>query len=904
MARAPPPDAVEEFNIQTHQNDAGATFAAGANINVVTKTGTNDLHGSLYEFHRNEKMSANNFMDNFFGREKVPFKQNQFGYTLGGPVYIPGVVNGRESNTYFFSYYEGFTLRRDATTRTTVPDNALRNGDFSQLLGPKIGVDELGRDVFEGQIYDIETTRPCSACASGFIRDPFPGNVIPSNRIRSTATAYYDFIYPQANREGIPNLVLAQPRKFDGYQFGIRLDHSFSPNRRVYGRFNNYRNQDDTPGALPEIPTQRINNGINTMAHWTEVVSPTFLFDVQLGYNRTGVPFRNKPQGDEFRAAAGPEFVFEAPGGWIPSRMNLIGSQFTGAAWSQFELANPDDSYQLSTDFKKSLTKHDLSFGYKILHWRHRTRPQGSKQLWFTDSATDQPGFVGSGESLASFMLGLPNTSINALFPYIKNYGWIHVFYLQDRWRVTPKLTVNLGLQYLYSTPPREQDDRFSMADFALATTQPDATDWSFAYVWAAPNPITGEPPNARYPSILAPDRNNFAPRLGIAYAVTDKTVIRTGIGVFYDFNQNLVQNTQARKGTTRWPFGERYTLTGHNTAMPSDINFDNPFPDPFAGPALDVDGGDLFPRDPYAINWNFGIQQQLPAQMVLTTEYVGSIARKMPLNFFINLADVGPGPIAPRRQLRTLGAQRFQDDNGSSNYNALQLKLERRYSAGLTFRSSYTWSKALDYGTDANGISNGTRDFSIEYGPTTFDLTHNYTLSYVYEFPFGRGKAIGSSWSGVVDAILGGWQSSGIINLRSGLRFSTITGADSANVGNPLARIRLRPNQVSDPFGGNVKTREAWFNPDAFELPAFGTLGNHTKHALKGPAFQTVDFAMLKYFRFTETAGLQFRAEFFNLFNHANLGNPVNNIRSGAFGQILSANPARDIQFALKLYW
>ena len=901
---SPPADAIQEFNIQSHQTDAGASFAAGGNINVVTKSGTNALHGSAYEFHRNDALTANNFMDNYFGRDTVPFKQNQYGFTLGGPVTIPRVIDGRESKTYFFAYYEGFKRRTDASTSANVPDAAVRAGDFSQLLGDVVGTDGLGRPVRSGQIYDILTTEACAACSAGFIRDPFPNNVIPANRIHPVAQTYMDTFYPMPNREGFPNFVTSQSQAFDGWQFGTRIDQYLTDTRRLYGRYSQYDNADRTPGGLPEIPLSRFNHGLNTMAHWTEVLGPTSLFDIQFGYNRTGIPFQNKPQPESFANAVGPDLVFAVPGGYTPTTMSLRGSTYSSASWVNWELANPDDSFQFNFDFKKTFSRHDISYGYKLFHWRHVTVDQGSKNLSYVPTTTNQPGFVASGESLASFFVGLPQDSNNALFPFIKNYGWINVGYIQDRWKATQKLSLNLGLQYLYSTAPRLAGDRFSMMDYGLARSRPDATEFGFAYVWAADNPITGAGPNAQYSSIIAPDRNNFAPRVGLAYALNDKTVIRSGAGVFYDFNQNLVQNTQARKGATRWPYGEFTRLSGLNLIqVDPQINLDNPFPNPRPVAPSATATGDFFPRDPYAVHWNFGIQRNLPSNMIVTADYVGSLARKMPINMFFNLAPVGLGSIEDRRDLHNVGPLVFQDDNGSSNYNSFQFSLERRFSGGFTFRNAYTWAKALDYGTDANGISNGTPDLSIEYGPTDFDIKHNYRGSFVWEMPFGRGRRFGDNWGRVADAVLGGWQASGILTLRSGLVYNVVNGADTGNTGNPLAARLQRPNIVGDPELASP-SREAWINTSAFALPALGSLGSMTRNSLRGPALQQFDFSVNKAFRFAEKAGVQLRVDLFNIFNHTNLGNPIENIRAATFGEILSANTARDVQLGVRFYW
>ena len=273
-ANSPPPDAIDEFVVSNHQTSPDAAFAAGANINLVSRAGTTGLHGSLWEFIRNDKLSARNFFDNFLGSPYLPFKQNQFGFYFGGPVVIPHIMDGRKSRTFFSTYYEGLKLRKNITTLGTVPDQAQRNGDFSSLLGPTIGTDCKGRSVRQGQIYDPFTSVADPSCVGGVIRDPYPNNVVPANQISSVAQAYLKYLYPLPNRAGTPNLILGQAQKQDAYQYGIRGDHYFSDNQRIFGRVSHYENTQFTPAALPGDSLQRLNSGTNIVGHYNKVFSP------------------------------------------------------------------------------------------------------------------------------------------------------------------------------------------------------------------------------------------------------------------------------------------------------------------------------------------------------------------------------------------------------------------------------------------------------------------------------------------------------------------------------------------------------------------------------------------------------------------------------------------------------
>jgi len=909
FATSPPPDAIQEFKVEGHQSDPQASFAAGSNVNLVTRAGTNTLHGSAWEFLRNDKLAAQNFLDNAFKNPKLPYRQNQYGFAFGGPVLIPKLVSARKSKTYFFTYYEGYKSRRSSTTTATVPDQGFRNGDFSSLLGNQVGTDALGNPVRAGQIYDPLTTQVCASCPSGYVRTPFDGNKIPQSRINPLALAYLNAIYPTPNTTGTPNLVLAQSRRQDADQFGARGDHNFSDSQRLYGRFSWYHAEQQGPGVLPLNGFTNINSGFNIVGHYTWVFNPTFLADFQVGYNRATIPERNNLQGSSFQQAVGGNLAVPVPGGYVPVDQVLTGSKFNSATWVYYDLANPDYSYQYNVDFKKVVSNHSLGFGFRFMRWRHVVGSQGNASITYSPNTTNQPGFTRTGEAFASYLLGLPTTTAYGYANLFQIYGNISIVYFGDSWKVNRRLTLNYGLQYVYATPPVAAGNTISLFDYSTALTRPNASDFSFAYIWAAKNPITGAPPNAKRPSILAPDKNNFAPRISMAYSLAKNTVIRSGFGIFYDYNTNLVQNG-IRVAFNNWPYSLGQQISGQNitTLGPANpiISLDNPFVKATPTPPAPRNTIDRFNRDPYALEWNFGVQQLLPGNMVLELDYVGSGGRKLPINVQDNIAPLGPGPINARRPLPNGGSFFEVKDIGNSSYHSLQSKLEKRFSGGLTFRNSYTWSKSLDLQSDPN-----TADVDYVYnlrssrGPSDYDLTHIEVFSSVYELPFGKGRKYGSNMSGLVNQILGGWELTGIFSAHTGRAYFISTGQDSENTGNLLAGSIERADQVSNPSPpGFQQTRTAWFDTKAFRTPAFGTMGNLGRNALRGPASYNVDTMLGKRFPFGDRMGVEFRAEFFNLLNHTNFGQPTTALTSPLFGQILSAGPARDIQLALKFYW
>jgi len=898
FATAPPPDALEEFKVSSHQNDGAAALAAGANVNLVTKSGTNTIHGALWDFLRNDKLSANGFFNNFFANQKLPFRQNQFGVYLGGPVYIPRLVDGRKSAFYFSGYYEGLRLRRSSATTATVPDAAQRSGDFSALLGPVVGSDCLGRSVRSGQIYDPFSTRANADCPQGIIRDPYPNNVIP--KVDPVAQAYLKFIIPAPNHAGFPNLVLPQSTRKDEDQWGIRVDHNFSDRQMLFGRFSHYYVTQTTPGALPADPSFSLNSGVNVAIHYTFVFSPSLLYSFTGGYNRATIPFGNTPLGKDWHDAVGDNFAAPVPLGFLPSTQSLVGSRFNSPSYVSYDLANPDDAYQFNNEVHKVTGSHNFSFGFNILHWRHHVGVQGTSSLTYSQQTTGLPGFTATGESIASFFVGLPTASSYGYGKPQNTHGNIYVGYAGDTWKINSRLTLNLSLQYVYASPAI--GDSLSLLDINKARTQPLATDFAFAYLWASTNPITGAPPNTSR-GIINPDRNNFAPRVGIAYSLAPRTVVRTGFGVYYDYNTNLIQN--GPRGF-RYPFAVTRAVGGQNLGIPGPYNLQNPYPPFTPSQATSIGTIDLNRRDPYALEWNFGIQQSLTSNLLLSVDYVGSGGRKLVTNVQVNQAPAGPGPINPRRPFPNAPNAFIVQNIQNSNYNSLQVKLERRFAAGLTFRNSYTWSKCLDIDSDPNSaVLDYSYNLKYSYGPCTFHIHHVNTTDFVYMLPFGRGRKFASAAPALLNAVVGGWEATGVVTLRSGITYHVLSGQDSENTGNLISSSTERANIVGPAVpSGFQQNRDHWINTSAFQVPAFGTLGNVSRNALTGPYFQNVDFALLKDFRIHEEMALQFRAEFFNLFNHTNFSNPVNSLASPLFGQITSAFPSRDIQFALKLHW
>jgi len=919
-AQSPPPDAIAEFKVDSHETGADVSLAAGSNVNLVTRSGSNELHGAVWDFLRNDRLAANGFFNNFYGSSLLPYRQNQFGYYVGGPVEIPKLLHGRQSRTYFSSYYEGLRYARTNSTTANVPDAAERTGNFSELLGTKsIGTDCLGRPVYQGELYDITTSVANAACPDGYVKNPYPNNTVPS--VHPVAQAYMTAFYPLPNRSTAPNLELGQSYTQTADQFGARIDQALSDRQQIFGRFSFYNWVDDTPGGIPLNPYHAQNHGDQAVGHYTRTLSPTFVLDEMFAYNRSGIPiYYPAPTGavgSAFDAAVGSNFYNHYPAsGNMPDGIGLSGSIFTAPfSGYSYELANPDYTYQENIDLKKVTGKHQMAFGFRYTHQTHVAGSQGAASYTFEPQTTGLAGFSQTGQALASFMAGYQWRSYSALWPPERDWGPVVNGYFGDTWKVTPRFTVNLGLQYVYGSPPVFEQGGVTNAISALewdqAITQPNAMDFTYAYLWCSTNPMTGAAANCPRNSIMNPDRRDWAPRLGIAYAPLKNTVIRTGFGMFFDFNDSIEQDSE-RVSSAEWPYSLSANYDSQNLdylgPLSPAISLSNPWPPRSSSPPPGSNQSiSRFNKTPYAMEWNFGVEQLLPGAIKLSVDYVGSAGRRLPLLEYQNLAVLGSGSVASRKPVHNMATFSWIENAATSDYNSLQIKLERSITSGLTFMNSFTWSKTLgEAGAYGSLQSPGIIYLrSLSYGPVDFDIPMMNVTSFVYNLPFGRGRRFGSNINGIADEILGGWESSGIITIRSGEHYDIANGQDVANLGLDTGQLA----QMVSPAvpSGFTQSRLAWFNPKAFQLPAFGTLGNTAPNFLLGPAFQNVDFALMKNFKITEALKLQFRAEAFNVFNLTNFGNPDGSLAdvNTTFGQILStANGAREVQLALKLLW
>lgn len=900
----PSVEALQEFKIQTNAYSAEFGRSAGALINAVVRSGSNDLHGTIYDFLRNSELDASNFFANKAGLDK-PFRQrNQFGAAAGGPIV--------KNRTFIFGDYEGLRDAAGTVRFSSVPQPIWRQALFTTPIYNPFNPTDTGQD------FRVPGTANCNDGQGNCWR--IPANMIDPVGQKVLAVSPD----PNAISPNLDNNFVSTPvTRNQTNQFDIRGDHTISPALTAFGRYSFAKTKLFQPAPRPGLSEGSFNDTFGSAdlkaqqiaAGLVWVATPSLVSETRFGYAMgdfyqlppnygSGCPealigLKNAPT-DE--AVCGGLPVFNFPGG----NLRRIGRT---TSVPQFQTPR---SLNVRESFAWTRGAHAFKFGGELLNVETGIRDVSALLGNFNFTGRFTGGNGNWQNSLADLLLGFPtqyqqdsNTTYNI-------YQHMYFGFVQDDWKVTRKLTLNLGLRYEFATPPRERD--FKWANYDSATRK-------F---------IAGTSGSLQQEALIAPDRNNFAPRIGFAYTATPRTVIRGAYGIFYNHANRL-----GREGLLG--FNPPYiiqanaNISGSGTLRATDALFrlQDGIPPGF----VDISRVDLATvsrkaqdpnqRSPYVQQYNFGIQQEIVKDLVLDVSFVGNRSLKLPAFRNLNpntysfnaqgLVVTGP------RELDAVGLRgdiQILENLASANYQSLQAKIERRFSKGFTLLTSYSYGKALGNSPDhlsTSGAGNGV-DVGIfkepqdpynrraEYGPTEFDVTHRFVLSGVWQLPFGRSQAIGRDWSKGMDTFLGGWEISPIFTAQTGLPL-TINQAQVVNIG---GERRSRPNRVAD---GNLpsdqRTVDRWFDTSAFvELTANTRnqiFGNSGIGIVRGPGMVNLDFNLAKNFALTERLGLQFRAEMFNALNHSNFGVP--GVTTGAgFAQIVSAADARIIQFALKL--
>ena len=838
----PSVDAIQEFQVQTGTYPAQYGGYLGVQINVITKSGTNQLHGTVFEFLRNDALDAKNYFQRR-GVPTAPLRQNQFGFALTGPVVIPKLYNGH-NRTFFLLNYEGLRNTQAVPGIETVFSNDLRSGNLSSIQKPVI---------------------------DPITKMQFPGNIIPPSRISPIALRILQYM-PLPTSGGLTNNYNVNvPNSNQGDQTIDRVDQSIGERVRLFFRYA-LNNTDLLNGNTNPYNgyTQPVRDR-NFVIGYTHTISPSLVNDARFGREYVSIDslnFFNTPSQAGAGTALGiPGFTTDInnagiPGFGITDYISIGGQNSASSNWYQ-----TDKTYQFSDVLSWNVGPHSISAGYDTRRLiTMRTANNAPRGMFnFTSAIT--------GSSVADFLLGLPSnvTTPGPLVPAeVGQYR--HGFFVSDKWQFT-KLTLTLGLRYELPTVPESLNGNARILN-------PQQTAFIPATV---PKTIP----------LINPNHTNFAPRVGFAYRFTPRWVVRGGYGIYYNPNQ-LNTYTLA---TTNPPFATIFTYNSP-PANPT-LTLDNPTPASAQNALPKPNAVTPTPNLPTtAMNqWSFSAEHGLWKNAGLEVQYLGSHTVHLDRSYFNNTPFPGPGPVDSRRPNQLFASIRTIQNDMVSTYQALSVIYRQQFFKGATALLSYTWSKTLDVTTDSNGggAPMNPYNWKADYGLSNWDVPHRFVGSFTYELPFFRQSSYGA-----FRATLGGWQTNGIVTVQSGYPFNVTLATDPANTGVGNQRPNLVHTATSNCGNGHLTN---CIDATAFVLPSQYTYGNAGRNILRGPGLVNVDFSLFKNFHLTERFAIQIRGEAFNVSNTPSFNNPSSTLNTGSFGSITStSNNNRQIQLGAKI--
>ncbi len=907
----PPPDAIQEFRVQTNSMSAEFGRSGGAVLNVTIKSGTNHLHGTAYEFLRNSDLDANNFFNNANGAPIAPFKQNQFGFSIGGPVLLPKVYDGK-NRTFFFFDYQGTRIRTGQTYLASVPTAAMRQGNFSGF----------------NPIYNPNST---TTDANGnTIRVPFPGNQIPASLQNPIAVKLLN-MFPQpnvpgdVNNLGVVNNYLSNPvEPNDTNQFDLRIDHKISDSDSIFGRFSYSNNTDNPPGPIPPpidaasfSSGNFINKPRNIALSWTHIFNPRLINELRAGYSQNRSERLQFDANENLAATLGiPGIPYSTNNGGLPA-FNVPGLGNGGSfGSSEYQpTVERQEVYQIVDSLSLIRGSHTIKFGAEIkprVDFSILQPPVPRGAFGFSGQFTNDgnPNDTGTtGLPQADFLLGVVYSAQISSFINDEFQQPGMFYYVQDDFKVNKRLTLNLGLRYEFVVHATEKYN--AEANFNIATNTLD--------IPGRQDPLPANfypqiPVSRNAPRSLVPNqKHDFAPRFGFAYNAFKNTVVRGGFGLFYSSYEagplsipNMGNNP---------PFFEQANYNSVSFTVPNPVvnNLSRGFPsDALTNPSLPS----LFSLDPHFTNpnvmhWQLSIQQQLGWNTVLEVAYAGSKGTHLYEFRNVNAVPATSDPNANYQDLRQrtyLGDLPYWCACDSSTYQSLQTKVEKRLSSGLSFLTAFTYGKSIDEQSNASlgfHSGGGFRDNNNpewEKGNSDFDQKFRFVNSLSYSLPVGKGRRFLGNLSGVGNVLIGGWELQGIQSWSSGLPYTILASVGESNTDGDAEE---RPNRVAGvPVYPTNQGPNSWFNPAAFTAATFGTYGNSGRNIIYTAPQVDFDTSLFKDFAFTEGARLQFRGEVFNMFNHPNFraNSLINQFDAPGAGSYTAAQPARQIQLALKL--
>jgi hypothetical protein len=926
IAFSPPPTTISEFKVQTTFYDAAIGHTSGAVINMNTNSGTNDLHGELHEYFGNSALNATDFFANRAGQEKETYQDNRYGGAVGGPIILPKLYNGR-NKTFFFYVFEGNKWGSPEPYSGTVPTDAERQGDFSALLalGPQY------------QIYDPYSTTNLGNGQYG--RTPFPNNVIPSSKLNAVGSNLAKF-YPEPNAagstDGTNNYVFANySAKEDYYAHFLRVDENFSEKSRMFVRLDyDYWNEQENQFFGPNNPAASLTDGrINKGLAVDEVyiLSSTNIFNIRYGLTQQSFPAGPAARGFNLASLGfSPTLVSQ-----IPSNL----ATFPDSTFTSFSELGATGGYgtntsiihTLSGSFTTLLGNHNLHYGIDFRLNRANQEPYSttpSPSLTFNSTYTNGPFSTSPsapiGQDLASMLLGIPQGQAQQIASFADQDTW-YGGYIQDDWRLTPKLTLNLGFRLEHESPVTERFNR-AVQGFDYTAQNPIAAQAMANY---ANSPIPGLPASAFQVLgglTFAGGQNgrNFwngqsvepMPRVAFAYRLTPTTVIRSGFGLFFD-TIGVYRSPAIQTGFT----STTSIVPTYDNGVTWATSLTNPLPNGIQSPlgatgglttnlgqALSVYSRNL--RIPYSERYSFGIQQELGAGYLLDVSYVGNHGIRLPVVHQLNTTPAAYLSTSPTRDQATINylSQQFSnpfyglssvypktisrasllepypefgniqetESNGYSHYNALQLQVSKRFSRGYTVNVAYTFSKMMD----ATGYLNAS-DATPWYGISTYDRPQRIAISSVWELPVGRGRTFLSNMPKGLDYVIGGWELTAAFTYQSG---------DALNWGN----IIFNGNLHDIPLSSSQRGVDHWFNTGAgFVTSASQQLADNVVTfplrlgGVRGDGQDVWNISIVKNFALTDRVRLQLRGSGYNALNHPNFNDPSTTVTSGSFGKV-----------------
>ncbi len=952
---------IEEVKVETSNFSAEFGNTGGTVINMVTRSGTNEFHGSGFAFNNNNYMSANGFFNNKYGVKPTsgtgPFVHiGEFGGTIGGPVRIPKVYNGK-NRTFFFFHHDHTYYSSRGGGFDSVPTTLARSGDFSQTTDST------------GKLFSVFNPNSVHKNASGaWERDPFTNNTIPLSMIDPVAKKMISY-YPQPNRPGLAytnqnNYYAMGTNASKSYSQTIKVDHNFSDNQKIWARYSRAPSRNSVfPTWGDENPLYPRGIGGSELAQngaldYTRIITPQTILSLRAGVVRqisrqlglyelvsTRLNF------SEFGFTGSMPPVGMPPGVSIEGYPQL-GSQPTG------RIKRAQDAGQLSASLTMLKGAHNIKFGGegRLTHLNYGQPGEDTVTFSFARRQTMQNPLAATtlqGDGLASMLLGWGSTGTYQTDGYVASSAKAYSWFINDDWRITSKLTVNLGLRYELDIPRVERFNRENWFDRSLSSpiSAPGFANLRGGYVYASPG--------NRSPFLT--DWNNFGPRLGIAYQAIPKMVVRGGAGFFYGVSH---ANTRGRiangfKASTPW-------ITSLDSDVTRFSSLSNPFPNGINKPSgnslgsmtdVGLTANAAIPEwgnKPEYYQWNISIQRELPANSVIELAYAGTRGVHLPNGALRNINRIGyfepsawslgdklleqvPNPFYgvitnPTSTLSRATVQRIQTlrpypqftsilakpgpENADSIYNALQMKFTKRYSYGLNLAAHYTFAKAIDddsqNGSDTQWMGGSTEaqtpfNMALERSLSTWDQRHRFVMDFTWEVPFGRKKLLCPGLNKWMDAILGQWQVNGIMTYQSG--FPLVAALGSGN----LPDASQRPNLLTDPriSGTPVEKYNRYFNTDAFSQPKPYTFGTSPRvlSTLRGPFQKNLDASLFKKFGLAREGRvyLQVSVNAYNVTNRVTFGDPNMTFGSGSFGQITSLASAfgpRSATLAARLYF